>query len=62
VTLPTPERVSALDFEQLSDSIAMTKEMLEETADTFAALDSHNRDIGKFECCFPIARNNSPSE
>ena len=31
VTLPTPERVSALDFEQLSDSIAMTKQMLEET-------------------------------
>ncbi len=29
VTLPTPERVSALDFEQLSDSIAMTKEMLQ---------------------------------
>ena len=29
VTLPTPERVSALDFEQLSDSIAMTKQMLE---------------------------------
>jgi len=38
-----------LDFEQLSDSIAMTKEMLEETADTFAALDSHNRDMGKLE-------------
>ena len=49
VTLPTPERVSSLDFEQLSDSIAMTKQMLEETADTFAALDSHNRDMGKFE-------------
>ncbi len=49
VTLPTPERVSALDFEQLSDSIAMTKEMLKETSDTFAALDSHNRDMGKFE-------------
>lgn len=49
VTLPTPERVSSLDFEQLSDSIAMTKEMLEETSDTFAALDSHNRDMGKFE-------------
>jgi hypothetical protein len=49
VTLPTPERVSSLDFEQLSDSIAMTKEMLEETADTFAVLDSHNRDMGKFE-------------
>ena len=49
VTLPTPERVSSLDFEQLSDSIAMTKQMLEETSDTFAALDSHNRDMGKYE-------------
>lgn len=49
VTLPTPERVSSLDFEQLSDSIAMTKQMLEETSDTFAALDSHNRDVGKYE-------------
>jgi hypothetical protein len=49
VTLPTPERVSSLDFEQLSDSIAMTKQMLEETSDTFAALDNHNRDIGNYE-------------
>ena len=37
------------NFEQLSDSIAMTKQMLEETSDTFAALDSHNRDMAKFE-------------
>jgi hypothetical protein len=49
VTLPTPERVSSLDFEQLSDSIALTKQMLEETSDTFAALDSHNREVGKLE-------------
>jgi hypothetical protein len=49
VTLPTPERVSSLDFEQLSDSIAMTKQMLEETSETFAALDSHNRDIGNYQ-------------
>jgi hypothetical protein len=49
VTLPTPERVSALDFEQLSDSIAMTRQMLEETSDTFAALDTHNRDMGNYE-------------
>lgn len=49
VTLPTPERVSSLDFEQLSDSIAMTKQMLEETSDTFAALDSHNRGMGNYE-------------
>ena len=49
VTISTPEKFSLLDFEQLSDSIAMTKQMLEETSDTFAALDSHNRDMGKFE-------------
>src|SRR6266446_8611681 len=49
VTLPTPERVSSLDFEQLSDSIALTKQMLEETSDTFAALDTHNREIGNYE-------------
>src|SRR6266536_2918688 len=49
VTLPTPERVSSINFEELSDSIAMTKQMLEETSDTFSALDSHNREIGNYE-------------
>ena len=53
VTLPTPESVSALDFEQLSDSIAMTKQMLEETSDTFGALDSHNRDLGNYDMLLP---------
>ncbi|MCA1574159.1 MAG: hypothetical protein LC770_06395 [Acidobacteria bacterium] len=47
VTLPTPERVSSLDFEQLSDSIAMTKQMLEETSDTFAALDTQAFVLGR---------------
>ena len=49
VTLPTPERVSALDFEQLSDSIAMTKQMLEETSDVMGALDEHNRRQGNYD-------------
>ncbi|HEX7174188.1 MAG TPA: hypothetical protein VF240_02725 [Pyrinomonadaceae bacterium] len=49
VTLPTPERVSSLDFEQLSDSIAMTKQMLEETSDVIGALDTHNREIGNYD-------------
>ena len=49
VTLPTPERVSSLDFEQLSDSIAMTKQMLEETSDVMGALDSHNRGLGNYD-------------
>ena len=57
VTLPTPERVSSLDFEQLSDSIAMTKQMLEETSITFGALDSHNRDIGNYD----LLLSNTPS-
>ena len=48
VTLPTPERVSSLDFEQLSDSIAMTKQMLEETSDMIGALDNHNRELGNY--------------
>src|SRR5918992_6023334 len=49
VTLPTPERVSSLDFEQLSDSIAMTKQMLEETSDVMGALDEHNRQHGNYD-------------
>src|ERR671929_740565 len=49
VTLPTPERVSALDFEQLSDSIAMTRQMLEETSDVMGALDAHNRQAGNYD-------------
>jgi hypothetical protein len=57
VTLPTPERVSALDFEQLSDSIAMTRQMLEETSDTFGALDNHNREIGNYD----MLVSNTPS-
>src|SRR2546427_9861675 len=59
VTLPTPERVSSLDFEQLSDSIAMTKQMLEETSDTFAALDTHNRTIENYEL---LLSNSTPSK
>ncbi len=49
VAMPTPERISSLDFEQLSDSIALTKEMLEATADAMGTLDSHNREMGNYE-------------
>lgn len=59
VTLPTPERVSALDFEQLSDSIAMTKQMLEETSDMMGTLDSHNRELGNYDL---LASNTSASK
>lgn len=44
VSITTPEKFSLLDFRQLSDSIAMTKQMLEETADSVGALDSYNRE------------------
>lgn len=49
VTISTPEKFSLLDFEQLSDSIAMTKQMLDATADSVGALDSYNREMGNFE-------------
>ncbi len=49
VTISTPEKFSLLDFEQLSESIAMTKQMLDATADDFGALDSFNREMGNLE-------------
>lgn len=49
VTMSTPEKFSLLDFEQLSDSIAMTKQMLDQTADAMGALDAHNRQMGNYE-------------
>ena len=49
VTMSTPEKFSLLDFEQLSDSIAMTKQMLDATADEVGALDSLNRQLGNYE-------------
>lgn len=49
VTMSTPEKFSLLDFEQLSDSIAMTKQMLDATSDSVGALDAYNREAGNFE-------------
>lgn len=49
VTISTPEKFSLLDFEQLSDSITMTKQMLDATADEVGALDSYNRQMGNYE-------------
>jgi len=49
VTISTPEKFSLLDFEQLSDSIAMTKQMLDATADDVGALDMYNRQMGNLE-------------
>ena len=49
VTISTPEKFSLPDFEQLSDSIAMTKQMLDATADEVGTLDSFNREMGNYE-------------
>lgn len=49
VTMSTPEKFSLLDFEQLSDSIAMTKQMLDATADDIGQLDAYNREMGNYE-------------
>jgi len=49
VTMSTPEKFSLLDFEQLSDSIAMTKQMLDATADDIGQLDAYNRQMGNYE-------------
>ncbi|MCC6452497.1 MAG: hypothetical protein IT171_06365 [Acidobacteria bacterium] len=49
VTITTPEKFSLLDFEQLSDSIAMTKQMLDATADEMGKLDSYNREMGNYD-------------
>ncbi len=49
VTISTPEKFSLLDFEQLSDSISMTKQMLDATADEVGALDNYNREMGNLE-------------
>lgn len=49
VTMSTPEKFSLLDFEQLSDSIAMTKQMLDATSDSVGTLDAYNREMGNYE-------------
>jgi len=49
VTMSTPEKFSLLDFEQLSDSIAMTKQMLDATADEVGQLDAYNRAMGNYQ-------------
>jgi hypothetical protein len=49
VTMSTPDKFSLLDFEQLSDSIAMTKQMLDATSDAMGALDAHNREMGNYQ-------------
>ena len=47
--MSTPEKSSLLDFEQLSDSIAMTKQMLDATSESVGALDAYNCEMGNYE-------------
>jgi len=49
VTMSQPDKFTLLDFEQLSDSIAMTKQMLDATSDSVGALDAYNREMGNYE-------------
>jgi len=43
ITMPTPERISSLDFESLLSSIELTKEILEETAPVLNQIDAAER-------------------
>src|SRR5439155_24609647 len=47
VTMPTPEHISALDFDSLLSSIEMTKEILQQTAPIMSQLDSMNREANQ---------------
>lgn len=44
VTMPTPEHISALDFDSLLASIESTKEMLQQTAPVMSQLDALHRE------------------
>jgi hypothetical protein len=47
VTMPTPEHISALDFETLLTSIESTKEMLQQTAPVLSQLESLHREVSQ---------------
>ena len=47
VTMPTPEHISALDFDSLLSSIEMTKEILQQTAPIMSQLDSLHREANQ---------------
>lgn len=48
VTMPTPEHISALDFDTLLSSIETTKEILQQTAPVMSQLDAMQRDAAQF--------------
>ena len=47
VTMPSPEHISALDFDSLLSSIEITKEILQQTAPIMSQLDAANREAGQ---------------
>jgi hypothetical protein len=47
VTMPTPEHISALDFDTLLASIEATKEILQQTAPVMSQLDALNREASQ---------------
>jgi archaellum component FlaC len=47
VTMPTPEHISALDFDTLLASIETTKEILQQTAPVMSQLDALNREASQ---------------
>mgnify|MGYP000011744138 FL=1 len=49
ITISTPEKFSLIEFEELSNSIALTKQMLDETSEALNALDAHNRQLEKYD-------------
>ncbi|MBX3276720.1 MAG: hypothetical protein KF868_01835 [Acidobacteria bacterium] len=48
VTMPTPEHISALDFDTLLSSIETTREILQQTAPVMTQLDALQRDAAQF--------------
>lgn len=56
ITMPTPERISELDFESLLSSIELTKEILDETAPVLSQLDIADRSAATQPGRPPIAQ------
>ncbi|MEP7270497.1 MAG: hypothetical protein ABI882_03285, partial [Acidobacteriota bacterium] len=57
VTMPTPEHISALDFDTLLSSIETTKEMLQQTAPVMSQLDALDREASRLRPSFAADRH-----
>ena len=56
ITMPTPERISELDFESMLSSIELTREILDETAPVLSQLDLADRNAASEPGRPPIAQ------